>query len=74
MDEIPVKKLQILIDYTRVIIENTKVNKEYVFGILEYIYLNIDDSPDMVRKKIYLKKEKEIKIRKNRRVCKVYFS
>ncbi len=61
MDEIPVKKLQILIDYTGVIIENTKVNKEYVFGILEHIYLNIDDFPDMVRKKIYLKKKKKLR-------------
>ncbi len=33
MDEIPVEKLQVLLDAASVIVENTKVNKDYVFDI-----------------------------------------
>lgn len=47
MDEIPVQKLQILIDYTGVIIENTKVNKEYVFN-LEQIKAFIETSSNLI--------------------------
>jgi len=47
MDEIPVEKLPILVDYTGVIIENTKVNKDYVFN-LEQIKSFIKTSADLI--------------------------
>ena len=45
MDEIPVEKLQVLLDATSTIIENTKVNKDYVFdmdGIKRFISFAVE--------------------------------
>lgn len=47
MEEIPVSKLQLLVDYTGVIIENTKIHKDYVFN-LEQIKSFIETSSDLI--------------------------
>ena len=51
MDEIPVEKLSVLIDYTGVIIENTKKSKDYTFN-LEQIKTFIETSSDLIYLKI----------------------
>lgn len=51
MDEIPVEKLSVLIDYTGVIIENTKKKKDYTFN-LEQIKAFIETSSDLIYLKI----------------------
>lgn len=51
MDEIPVEKLSVLIDYTGVIIENTKKSKEYTFN-LEQIKAFIETASDLIYLKI----------------------
>ncbi len=47
MEEIPISKLSLLIDYTGVIIENTKVNKAYTFN-LEQIITFIETSSELI--------------------------
>lgn len=51
MDELPIDKLSLLIDYTGVIIENTKKSKEYTFN-LEQIKAFIETSSDLIYLKI----------------------
>lgn len=51
MSEIPVEKLQMLIDYTGVIIENTKKGKDYTFN-LEQIKAFIETSSNLIYWKI----------------------
>ena len=51
MDEIPIQRLSVLIDYTGVIIENTKKNKNYTFN-LKQIKAFIETSSDLIYLKI----------------------
>ncbi len=51
MEEIPVERLSLLIDYTGVIIENTKKSKEYTFN-LEQIRSFIETSSNLIYLKI----------------------